>query len=285
MQLDCPNAEAVSQIVAEEGWSRIGELRFTGATLGGIVELGRASFHGGESARCHADLCLANLPTARQALRTVVAMFGGEFNWVRPQAHLFSAPSWEVWLVRDSASIESNEFSLFANRFQRSLAQAGFGLRFPYALSHAMVEMTENVVRHGAARGAPPAFGVVGYHVVSGAMNYVVADLGRGVLRSLRENKRWRTLASEGEALVAAAKDGATRLPEQSAGDGFRVAFQAFLDREGILAMRSGDGLVRLHGNLDGREVEVGNAAPLPGLRVSGQCALSGKTEELRINT
>jgi hypothetical protein len=285
MQLDCPNAEALSQIAAVDGWSRVGELRFTSATLTGIVELGRASFHDGNGACQNADICLTNVPTARQALREVVAMFGGEFDVARPQTHLFSAPRWELWLVRGSTCIESNEFGLFANRFQRSLAQAGFGLRFPYALSQALIEMTENVVRHSAGKNAAPALGVVGFHVVNGAMNYVVADLGRGVLQSLKENQQWRTLTTEAEALVAAAKDGATRLPEQTAGDGFRVAFQGFLDREGVLAMRSGDGLVRLHGNMNGREAEVSNASPLPGLRVAGQCALHGETGEIELVT
>lgn len=281
--LNCSNAEAISQIAEDHGWSHVGELRFTGATLSGIVELGRASFHGGLEARTNAELALAQCPLARQTLRTVIAMFGGTFSIVRPQEHLFSAPVSELWLVRDSRCIESNEFGLFAHRFQRSLAQAGFGVRYPYALSQALLEMTENVVRHSGERNGPPALGVVGYHVTNGAMNYVVADLGRGVLRSLHENQKWRQLPTEGDALLAASRDGATRLVEQTGGDGFRVAFQAFLEREGVLAMRSGDGLVRLQGNMNEREAEIGNCFHLSGLRVLALCALNGKPEELKI--
>jgi len=285
MHLDCPNSEALSEIAVNEGWARVGQLRFGSATLAGVTELARASFHSGGEALRNAELCLANLPLPRRILRDVFAMFGGAFEVTRSQAHLFSAPTLELWLVRSSDCIESTEFGLFANRFQRSLTQAGFGLRFPYALSQALIEMTENVVRHSAVRGAFPAVGVVGYHVVNNAMNYVVADLGRGVLGSLKESDRWQSLTTEADALVAAAKDGATRLPEQTAGDGFRVAFQGFLDREGVLAMRSGDGLVRLHGNMNGREAEVGNASPVPGLRVCGQCSLMGQTGEIELIT
>jgi hypothetical protein len=283
MLLDCSNSEAIPQIAKESGWGQIGELRFSGATLAGVVELGRAAFCEGTDECQNAERCLTNLPSAQQALRTTVAMLGGEFDNDLPQSHLFSAPTWELWLVRGPSCIESSEFSLFANRFQRSLAQSGFGLRFPYVLSQALIEMTENVVRHSAKKDAAPALGLVGYHVVPGAMNYIVADLGRGVLQSLNDNQKWRKLKTEADALVAAAKDGATRLADQTAGDGFRVAFQGFLDRDGVLAMRSGDGVVRLHGNMNGREAEIGNAVSIPGLRVCGQCMLSGNTGEIEL--
>ena len=283
MILDCPNAEALSQVALDDGWARVAELEFSGATVSGIVELGRTAFHGGASACVAAERCLARVPEAGQILRSVFTMLRGNFEATRPQAHLFSAPERELWLVRGSSSVESKEFSLFVQRFRRSLEQAGFGLRFPYALSQALTEMTENVVRHSASSGSTPALGLVGFHVVREEMNYVVADLGRGALGSLSENPKWAHLKTESDALVAAAKRGATRLPQHTEGDGFRLAFQAFLDRQGIIAMRSGDGLARIQGNENGREAEMSNTAPVPGLRVSAWCGLNGQTKEIRI--
>lgn len=285
MTLDCSNAEALSQIAAEEGWARVAEFRFKEATLVGAVELARTAFHAGSQAREIVKLCVDEHSTASKVTQLVFAMLAGDFHTRRQQAHLFSAPEWELWLVRAIPCLESNDFGLFAQRFQRSLKQAGFGTRLPYALSQALIEMTENVVRHSAPFGVPPAFGLVGYHVVPDEMNYIVADLGRGVLGSLRENSKWSNLHTEADALVAASKNGATRLPEHSEGDGFRVAFQAFLDRRGILAMRSGDGLVRLHGNLNGREAEVSNAQHLPGLRVAGYCSLKRLSTEITFSS
>lgn len=285
MILDCPNAEALSQVATDEGWSRVAGFEFTEASLAGVVELGRTAFHGGRDARMCALRCMEKAPVVKQLLETTLAMLDGAFDRVRPQAHLFSAPELELWLVRGEACIESKEFSLFVQRFQRSLTQAGFGERFPYGLSQALIEMTANVVHHGVADGTPPAAGLVGFHVVQNAMNYVVADLGRGVLAGLQENPKWKHLDAEADALVAAAKDGATRLPQHTGGDGFRLAFQAFVDREGVLSMRSGDGLARIHGNMNGREAEMGNAANVPGLRVAAMCSLTGAGKELQIRT
>ncbi len=285
MILDCPNAEALSQVALDDGWARVAEFEFSGATVSGIVELGRTAYHGGASACAAAERCLTRVPEAGHLLRSVFTMLRGNFESMRPHAHLFSAPEREIWLVRSSSCIESNEFSLFVQRFRRSLEQAGFGQRFPYALSQALTEMTENVVRHSAANGGSPALGLVGFHVVREEMNYVVADLGRGALGSLRENPKWAHLKTESDALVAAAKRGATRLPQHTEGDGFRLAFQAFLDRQGIIAMRSGDGLARIQGNANGREAEMSNTAPVPGLRVSAWCDLNGQTKEIQIHS
>jgi len=249
--------------------------------LTGLIELGRTVYHGGPQARASVEHCLTRLPVAQRMVRNVCSILDGDFDSHRPQTHLFSAPEWELWLVRGTACIESDEFSLYVQRFRRSLAQSGFGLRFPYALSQALTEMTENVVRHSSMNDNISAPGLVGFHVVRNEMNYVVADLGRGVLKSLRENNKWAHLNTEADALVAAAKRGATRLAQHSEGDGFRLAFQAFLDRQGVIAMRSGDGLARVHGNANGREAELSNTAHVPGLRVSARCNLNGEACEI----
>src|SRR5262249_15758972 len=125
----------------------------------------------GSEGRAAADRCLLNIPSAQNYLRTVFDMLDNRFDTGRPQAHLWSAPTEELWFVRSAACLESDEFSLFAQRFHRSLTQAGFGLRFPHLLTQALLEMAENVIRHSGTGG------VVGYQVSAGNMNYVVADL------------------------------------------------------------------------------------------------------------
>jgi len=283
MILDCPAAEALSQLAEEKGWAAIEKHRFSDVTMFGVLELSRTVAVSGDEAKSAAEQCLAAVPHARELLSNAWTLWQGQFDPRRLREELFGAPPLELWLVRGSSCIESNEFSLFAHRFQRRLKESGFGLRFAYALSQALIEMTDNVVRHSAAAGEPPAVGLVAYHVVDDAMNYYVADLGRGVLRSLRENPKWSGLSNEGDALVAAARNGASRNAEHSEGDGFRIAFKGFLDRAGVLAMRSGDGLARVSGNFDQREAEIGNAALLRGLRVAATCSLKSGTDEILI--
>lgn len=283
MLLDCPNVEALAQLIAERGLEALSGVNFSGATFPAVLELARAAT---AADAAEADVILSalrDLPEALRLYREAISIFRGQFDDNRSSDFLFSSPQTELWSVQGAASLESEAYSLFAHRFQRRLAQSGFGLRFPYALSQAMTEMAANVVHHSGAKGSKDVIGLVGYRVVVGQMNYFVGDLGRGVLRSLQENPKWISLRDEGEALVAAAKSGATRLPQHTEGDGFRVALQAFLDRSGILAMRSGDGLVTMRSEANGRNAEVSNAASVPGLRVAAYCSLTGFSGELKL--
>ena len=285
MKLDSTNAEAISQIVADEGWGRVATLRFSSATLAGIVELGRTAFFGGENARVVAAECISQIRSATDLVQLVFNILNGAFCVERQAGHLFSAPEIELWMVRSPVCIESSDFSLFVNRFKRTLVQSRFGEALSYSLSQALIEMSENVVRHSSPVGCVPACGIVGYHVVPDEMNYIVADLGRGVLNSLRENRRWSSLTTESDALLAIAKRGATRLAQHPEGDGFRLAIKAFVDRQGILAMRSGDGIARICGNMDRHKAEVSNAQHVPGFRVTALCGLRESSKEITIQT
>lgn len=282
--LNCANAEAVSQLSQDDGWDCIGKLAFSGASLAGIIELARMAVNDGPFAHESASKSLRDVREVRRLFDEACILFDGRCPSDRSEEALFAAPEIELWMIRSAACVESSGFQLFMQRFHRSLKGAGFGARFPHLLTQAFLEMAENIVRHSAAN-EETACGVVGFHVLPQQMNYIAADLGRGVLASLRENPRWRDLSDEGNALVAAAKKGATRIPQHEEGDGFRLAFQAFLDREGVFLMRSGDGLARIHGNLSGREAEIGNAAGVPGLRIAALCNLDGLPTEIEFNS
>src|SRR6185312_17187416 len=105
----------------------------------------RSALYAGQEASKAVDTILAGHPIARSIAGVARNAWSGQFDAHRSQEHLFSAPEFELWQVHSTACIESNEFSLFAHRFQRRLKACGFGLRFPYALSQALIEMTENV--------------------------------------------------------------------------------------------------------------------------------------------
>ncbi len=255
---------------------------FKDTSLAGIVDLARAAFAaGGLAESILLDTFRANR-TVRELIATCFDYWRGNFSPIRPRDHLFSAPLLELWMVRSWDCIHDDGFPLYLQRFERALRANGFGDRFPKALIQAFSEMIENVVRHSSSSGSSSA-GVIGYHVANCATSFVVADLGQGVLSGLRGNPKWQQLADEQEALVATARDGATRMTSEETGFGFKRVFKSFLEREGLLALRSCDGAAVFRGNTDRKNVETYPCAFVPGLRVSISLALGSTATELKI--
>lgn len=280
--LDSANAEAISQLTADQGWESIGAVSFEGASLAGIVELARTAYSSGKSAQGAALRKFDPSGKPHALLHQCFEYWSGAFDCARDRDHIFSAPEIELWCVRSWDCINDDSFPLYLQRFERSLRSSGFGDRFPKALSQAFTEMIENVIRHSSTNGTPFP-GVAGFHVRPKAASFVVADLGQGVLRGLRGNPRWRYLADEQTALVAAARDGASRMVNESAGFGFKRVFKSFLEREGYVSLRSGDGVANMRGNSDQKSVETCSCAYVPGLRVSVTMSLEAKLGEIRI--
>lgn len=187
-------------------------------------------------------------------------------------------------MVRSWDCINDDGFSLYLQRFERALRANGFGGRFPKALVQAFSEMIENVVRHSSKDG-PPSVAVIGYHVADGATSFVVADLGQGVLSGLRDNLKWRHIGDEQAALIATARDGASRMTDEVHGFGFKRVFKSFLERDGLLALRSCDGAAVFRGNSDRKSVETYPCANVPGLRVSISLSIRAVATEIKITT
>lgn len=61
MVLDCGSSEGLSCLIQRGDWEKISQIEFTGATLGGVIELARFSFLAKEATR---------LPVAQQPLPT-----------------------------------------------------------------------------------------------------------------------------------------------------------------------------------------------------------------------
>jgi hypothetical protein len=117
--------------------------------------------------------------------------------------------------------------------------------------------------------------------VVGGSADFVVADLGQGVLSGLSGNTDWAHLRDEQEALIAAARDGATRFKGEEHGFGFKMVFKSFLERAGVLALRSGDGVAVLRGNMDSKAITTCSCAPVPGLRAAISISVNGEAKEI----
>jgi len=284
MILDSASSEAASQLAFDNGWTALRPVGFSEATLSGVIDLSRAAFLAGESSREEVLNLFTSDSLARRVCQETMAFYGGRFDASRGGDFIFSAPRLELWMVR-SWDCLGDDFQLFIQRFERALRQNGFGERYPKVLVKAFSEMVENVLRHSSPIECDSAVGVVGYHVVNGSADYVVADLGQGVLSGLTGNADWAHLQDEQAALVAAARDGATRFRGEQHGFGFKMVFKSFLERAGVLSLRSGDGVAILRGNMDSKVATTCSCAHVPGLRVAISIAVNGDAQEIPLDS
>lgn len=160
----------------------------------------------------------------------------------------------------------------WAKHAENAAVAAGLARELAAGLMGALGELLDNVFEHSCR----PESGVVAYAASDGAFEFVVADAGRGVLASLRENPEFVGLRDSGTALRVAASDGASR-HARSTGHGFGIGqlFRALAHDAAELRFRSGDHALRLWGDapsLTG-QVELAQKAWLDGLAVSVRCA------------
>jgi hypothetical protein len=160
-------------------------------------------------------------------------------------------------------------------RFRRSLRDNGkFPAKLAAGLAGTFEEMVSNLLEHSGADEQHPAPGVVGYKVGLRRMTFAVADVGRGVLASLRTNPRWTALTNSLDALIAAICEQATSKHWLSHGDGFRQVHKTLADLSGTLRFRSGDGVLTLDGRGTARQRVKSRAAAAEGFQLAVSCAL-----------
>jgi hypothetical protein len=160
----------------------------------------------------------------------------------------------------------------WAKHAENAAIGAGLAKGLVSGLMGALGELQDNVYDHSGR----PETGVIAYAVTPGTFEFVAADAGIGVLASLRQNPEFAGLRDSGEALRAAASDGASRYA-RSTGHGYGIGklFRALAHNAAELRFRSGDHALRLWGDapsLTG-QVELAQKARLIGLTISVRCA------------
>jgi hypothetical protein len=160
----------------------------------------------------------------------------------------------------------------WAKHAENATVAAGLTKGLVGGLMGALGELQDNVFEHSGR----PESGVVVYAANNGAFEFVVADGGRGVLASLRENPEFSLLPDSGAALRVAVSDGASR-HARSTGHGYGIGqlFRALAHDAAELRFRSGDHALRLWGDapsLTG-QVELAQKAWLDGLTITVRCA------------
>jgi hypothetical protein len=171
-----------------------------------------------------------------------------------------------------SAGAENAQYDQWMKHAENAAVAAGLARGLVAGLIGAMGELQDNVFEHSDR----PASGLLAYGASNGAFELVVADAGRGVLASLRENPEFAHLADSGAALRVAVSDGASRYA-RSTGHGYGIGqlFRALAHHAAELRFRSGDHALRLWGDgpsLNGH-IELAQKAWLAGLVVSVRCA------------
>ncbi len=90
MILNTRNAEAISRVVAEKGWTALESIRFTDATLSGLMEFGRLLCLDGQDYIRPAVQTVSNAPEALPYLEKILGYFDEgtlpSVGWQRPNA-------------------------------------------------------------------------------------------------------------------------------------------------------------------------------------------------------
>ena len=147
---------------------------------------------------------------------------------------------------RDPAAEDQTEWVAFCRKAQEAAESAGLPKVEAQQLVGALREMEENIQLHSAR----PDDGMVGYCATTEACEFVIADSGIGVLRSLQSCPDYSDLRDGGTALKIALSDGASRFGRTSGhGYGFHGLFVGLANLSGDLRFRSGDHALTIDGS------------------------------------
>ena len=183
---------------------------------------------------------LGNWLAPSGAAPLIAALAQGRESW--------TAPSDDVGFIRADRHGPDGDnrltcFLMKAKRAGRDVS--GLPATVSGQLVAAMGELEDNIHEHADA----PESGILAYRAEPGAFEFVVADRGIGLLRSLRRCATYAAVPDEGRALEAALTDGVTRHgPDSSHGHGFRPIFTGLMGLRGELRFRSGDHAITMNG-------------------------------------
>lgn len=162
--------------------------------------------------------------------------------------------------------VEDPNWMAFCLRLMYAGMEAGLSKEFSQALAGTFEEMTGNLQEHSEA----PQSGLVGYRYGVGEFEYVVADAGIGVLKSLKRHPDYSCLADSGEALETAVGSGESRHGRrQLRGFGFNKLMYNIAQRNSYLRFRSGDHSYSIDGTRPTPLKKTQHCARFPGFLIS----------------
>lgn len=202
-----------------------------------------------------------------------------ELGLLPSTSNMWDVRGLEFFPIRGREWADAQTYHPFESRFCKAAKQAGFG-NIADALSGALGEMADNVTQHSGLDPTCPAAGIIGYYVSDGHVAFSIADLGRGVLHSLKENQKWEQLQNSKDALMAIIQQHASRRPYGGDGEGFKEVFRSLANLNGLIELFSGDGRIRITNTPSGRQASPQFTGLLSGFQITVNCSLNGVAGE-----
>lgn len=151
---------------------------------------------------------------------------------------------------------------------QTDLRQHGFSHTLAASLTGAAGEIIDNVFQHSQTE-LP---GLFGYQLSRRKVTFCVADLGIGVLKSLRQNPQYRHLMTSMDALQTAIAPGVSRF--DAGGYGFSTLLRSVAELWGKTRLRSGEAVLVFDRETEERRKMHSYLPPFLGVQVSAICRL-----------
>lgn len=197
-------------------------------------------------------------------------------KWRRPPGptKLFDEVDEAFYPLRGRSDILDESWSRFLERLAASLKRNGFPSGSHQALAGAFEEMADNVIQHSNFGTQSPANGFAAYMVGQGKISFTIADVGIGVLESLKHNPEFAQIPNGRTALDLIAREGASRRTGQRHGRGYRDLFTGLARFNGTVRLRSSNGVLTLQGAFDQVSPVSSSLHAVPGLQLSVECRL-----------
>lgn len=162
-------------------------------------------------------------------------------------------------------------FLMDAQRAARDVA--GLPGTTPGQLVAAMEELENNIYEHSES----PETGMLAFRATPGVFEFVAADRGIGILKSLQRSSLFADLQDHGNAIQAALSDGTSRFGSDSRrGHGFRPIFLGLANLQGALRFRSGDHALLIDGSSpDLTTAQLAQKPVIDGFLASIRCDVS----------
>jgi hypothetical protein len=181
----------------------------------------------------------------------------------------FSASGMQGFVMMSEILAQYSDWTDFAIRGKKAATAAGFAPDMAGQLFGAIGELRGNI-EHSENAGS----GYIAYDATSGHFEFVVADSGIGVLKSLRTHPHYAYVKDAGTALNLALTEGVSRhYDEKDRGKGFRPIFIGLANASEHVRFCSGDHTRELKRTHDRRVIAATRQkAVLPGFFCSVRC-------------
>ena len=281
MNIGSNEVESIQRLVAAGGVERLTAIPDVRLTIGAALELSCCEAIW-KQCDCAAITSTFSLwANSNGLLRASQRALNHDGVWALPESEVFGAPDFEVIPAPLEGQWDSLPWNEFLDRLRRSLTKGHFTPSLSRALSKAFAEMADNITQHSGVDRQHQARGLVAYGVSGTTMTFSVADIGRGVLDSLRTKPTLSHLSHHADALRAAILGNMSSRPNELTGDGFRTVLNSLTDLNGSLRFRTGDACLTLAGLGDARSRTISFVPPLAGFQLSVTCSLGTGAEEL----